>query len=77
MSFKTDYIEKSEVATELESILGLIQSNQIGAWDWDLGATSNAVTTEDHQEEENSEPVKYNGWLDKLEELATKLRKTT
>lgn len=69
----TDTIE--EIKSVLESILIKINDNGISAWNSDLEDTSEAVAIEDHYgDPDNEEPsVKYNYWLDDLENLIKNL----
>lgn len=65
----------TDIKTELESILAKINDNGISAWNSDLEDTTEAVAIADHYgDPDNEEPsVKYNYWLDDLENLIKNL----
>lgn len=73
----TDTIE--EIKNALESIVTKINDNGISAWNSDLADTSEAVAIEDHYGDPDLEEpsVKYNGWLDDLENLIKNLGELT
>jgi hypothetical protein len=73
----TDTIE--EIKNALESIVTKINDNGISAWNSDLADTTEAVAIEDHYGDPDLEEpsVKYNGWLDDLENLIKNLGELT
>ena len=72
-------MNNQEIKTQLESILAKIYDNEISAWDADLEATTQAVAIEDHFGDADSDPEEdepsttYNGWLDDIKLLISKL----
>jgi hypothetical protein len=60
-----------EIKTQLESILSKVDANTLRAWNYDLEDTTEAIAIEDHYGDEdiNSPSVRYNGWLNDLENL--------
>lgn len=70
-------MDRYEILKELKAIAKLISKNHIDAWQPDLSCTSTAVATQDFDNSPDDEPdsdiIKYNGWLDRLELLAKQL----
>lgn len=68
-----------EIKTELESIRAKIVVNRVNIWNFDLTDTSEAVAIEDYYGGPDlQEPiVKYNYWLDDLENLIKNLGELT
>lgn len=66
------WIEANTTKHNLMEIISLIQDNEIGAWEHTLQNTSAAIVIEDFAESDEN-TIKYNGWFDKLKELADRL----
>ena len=62
---------KLEIKTQLEIILSKVDANTLRAWNHDFETPTEAIAIEDHYGDEdiNSPSVRYNGWLNDLENL--------
>jgi hypothetical protein len=75
---------KEEILTKLDAVFGKIAENNIDAWKDKLDDTGSVVILEDFnkniEEEDHKEynpdlDIKYNGWLEDLQEIRSLIEK--
>lgn len=78
LDYVTAYIKNDmttqQIKKQLESILNKINNNGIEAWNADLESSVEAVCLDDFKGDDSGEiTVKYNGWLEDLDNLIKNL----